>query len=106
MTIGTVVGSVTLAAADDRVTTAIIVSIAIVAFFGFLVVTALGGPRTRRGEVPHGFRPGPSDADLETRVLDRWIGLATISMVFMAVFLPVYWLREPTGRKTAMNTMR
>jgi mono/diheme cytochrome c family protein len=87
---------VPLAATDNRVTTAIIVSVAIVAFFGFLVVTALGGPRTRKGEVPQGFRPGPSDADLETRVLDRWIGLATISMVFMAVFLPVYWLREPT----------
>lgn len=87
---------VPLAQADNRITTAIIVSVAIVAFFGFLVVTALGGPRTRRGEVPQGFRPGPSDADLEQRVLDRWIGLATISMVFMAVFLPVYWLREPT----------
>ena len=97
MTIATTGDSlVPLAAADNRVTTAIIVSIAIVAFFGFLVVTALGGPRTRRGEVPQGFRPGPSDADLEQRVLDKWIVYATISMVFMAVFLPVYWLREPT----------
>ena len=65
-------------------------------FFGFLVVTAIGGPRTRRGEVPAGFRPGPSDADLETKVLDRWIQWATLSMMFMAIFLPVYWLREPT----------
>lgn len=96
MTIATGAGLIPLAATDNRVTTAIIVSVAIVAFFGFLVVTALGGPRTRRGEVPQGFRPGPADADLEQRVLDRWIGLATISMVFMAVFLPVYWLREPT----------
>lgn len=85
-----------LAATDNRVTTAIIVSVAIVAFFGFLVVTAIGGPRTRKGEIPAGFRPGPSDADLETRVLDRWIGQAMILMFFMAVFLPVYWLREPT----------
>lgn len=85
-----------LAAADDRVTTAIIVSVAIVAFFGFLVVTALGGPRTRRGEVPVGFRPGPSDSELERRVLDRWVAYGVISSVFMAVFLPVYWLREPT----------
>ena len=87
---------VPLAAADNRVTTAIIVSVAIVAFFGFLVVTALGGPRTRKGEVPSGFRPGPSDADLERKVLDRWVAYGTIATVFMAVFLPVYWLREPT----------
>lgn len=87
---------VTLAQVDDRVATAIIVSVAIVAFFGFLVVTALGGPRTRTGEVPAGFRPGPSDADLERRVLDRWIAYGTITTVFMAVFFPVYWLREPT----------
>jgi len=85
-----------LAAADNRVTTAIIVSVAILAFFGFLVVTAVGGPRTRKGEVPAGFRPGPADADLETRILDRWIQQATILMFFMAAFLPVYWLREPT----------
>jgi mono/diheme cytochrome c family protein len=85
-----------LAAADNRVTTAIIVSVAIVAFFGFLVVTAVGGPRTRKGEVPAGFRPGPADADLEGRVLTRWIGQAMIAMFFMAAFLPVYWLREPT----------
>jgi len=89
-----------LAAADNRVTTAIIASIAIVAFFGFLVITAVGGPRTRKGEIPPGFRPGPSDADLETRVLDRWVGLSMISMMFMAVFLPVYWLREPTRLTT------
>ena len=88
--------TIPLAAADNRVTTAIIVSVAILAFFGFLVVTALGGPRTRKGEVPAGFRPGPSDADLETRVLDRWIQQAMILMFFMAAFLPVYWLREPT----------
>lgn len=85
-----------LAATDNRVTTAIIASVAIVAFFGFLVVTAVGGPRKRRAEIPFGFRPGPSDAELETRTLDRWVGLAMISMIFMAVFLPVYWLREPT----------
>ena len=89
-----------LAAADNRVATAIIASVAIVAFFGFLVITAVGGPRTRRGEIPAGFRPGPSDAELETRVLDRWVGLAMIAMMFMAVFLPVYWLREPTRLAT------
>jgi mono/diheme cytochrome c family protein len=85
-----------LAATDNRVTTAIIASVAIVAFFGFLVITAVGGPRKRRAEIPFGFRPGPSDAELETRTLDRWVGLTMISMIFMAVFLPVYWLREPT----------
>jgi mono/diheme cytochrome c family protein len=87
---------VPLAQANTRVLTAIIVSVAIVAFFGFLVVTALGGPRRRRAEVPLGFRPGPSDAELERRVLDRWVGYGAIATVFMAVFLPVYWLREPT----------
>jgi mono/diheme cytochrome c family protein len=87
---------VPLAATDNRVTTAIIVSVAIVAFFGFLVVTAVGGPRRRKGEVPAGFRPGPSDTELERSVLDRYIGWGAVSIVFMAVFLPVYWLREPT----------
>jgi len=87
---------ITLAATDTRVTTTIIVSVAILAFFGFLVVTAIGGPRTRKGEVPAGFRPGPADSDLEGRVLDRWIAQSMIAMFFMAAFLPVYWLREPT----------
>jgi mono/diheme cytochrome c family protein len=85
-----------LAATDNRITTAIVVSVAIVGFFGFLVVTAVGGPRRRKGEVPAGFRPGPADAELERRLLDRYIGWGAVATMFMAIFLPVYWLREPT----------
>lgn len=95
-TLGTGGKLVLAQAGGNRVTTAVIVSVAIVLFFGFLVVTAVGGPRRRRAEVPPGFRPAPADQELERRILERYLGWGAIATIFMAVFLPVYWLREPT----------
>ena len=42
--------------------------------------------------VPIGFRPAPSDDELETNVLERWQGWGTLMMVFLALFLPLYFI--------------
>jgi mono/diheme cytochrome c family protein len=42
--------------------------------------------------VPVGFRPAPSDDELETNVLERWQGWGTLLMVFLALFLPIYFV--------------
>ena len=42
--------------------------------------------------VPVGFRPAPSDDELETNVLERWQGWGTLSLVFLALFLPLYFV--------------
>jgi mono/diheme cytochrome c family protein len=52
--------------------------------------------RRRRAKVPPGLRPGPSDEALERRVLERYLGWGAVITIFFAIFLPVYWLREPT----------
>lgn len=42
--------------------------------------------------VPIGFRPAPSDDELETNVLERWQGWGTLLVVFLALYLPIYFI--------------
>jgi len=42
--------------------------------------------------IPIGFRPAPSDDELETNVLERWQGWGTLLVVFLALYLPIYFI--------------
>lgn len=42
--------------------------------------------------IPIGFRPAPSDDELETNVMERWQGWGAIMLVFLALFLPLYFV--------------
>jgi mono/diheme cytochrome c family protein len=48
--------------------------------------------RRRKLSVPIGFRPAPSDDELETNVLERWQGWGLLLVLFLALFLPLYFL--------------
>jgi mono/diheme cytochrome c family protein len=71
--------------------------------------TSPSGTVTRRRErlpaVPIGLRPAPSDDELETNILERWQGLGLILTVFLALFLPAYWLffEEQRGTHAAIS---
>lgn len=91
-----------LAAANNRLLAAVIVSIAIIGFAIFLIITSFG-PRRRAADVPSALRPGPSDEELESRVLHRWMAWSVVSVTFMAVFLPAYWLNEPNRIDRKIN---
>jgi mono/diheme cytochrome c family protein len=86
-----------LFATNARVGTALVV-IGALAIFGFLLVaSAMGELRGRRTAlVPPGFRPGPSDEELEGVVWERVLIWASLTTVLIALWLPAYWLREPT----------
>lgn len=46
-------------------------------------------------DIPSGMRPGPSDADLETPLLQKLQGWGVLLVVFFVVWVPVTWLFEP-----------
>lgn len=48
--------------------------------------------RRKKLSVPIGFRPAPSDDELETNVLERWQGWGLLLLLFLALFLPLYFL--------------
>lgn len=83
-----------IAAASSRLIAGIIVSIAFIVFAIFVVVSVFG-PRKRTADVPVALRPGPSDEELEQKVLHRWMGWSIASVGLMAVMLPALWLNEP-----------
>ena len=48
--------------------------------------------RRKKLSVPIGFRPAPSDDELETNVLERWQGWGLLLLLFLALFLPLYFI--------------
>ena len=70
---------------------------------GIVFVLAAGGAlylRSRQKEqpldIPRGMRPGPSDAALETPLLQKLQGWGVVLVAFFVVFIPYTWLREPS----------
>ena len=61
--------------------------------------------RERLPAVPIGLRPAPSDDELETNILERWQGLGLVLTIFLALFLPAYWLffEEQRGTHAALT---
>ena len=49
----------------------------------------------RRGDIPLAMRPYHSDEELETTGLERAMSWAVALAMFIAVFIPLYWVVEP-----------
>jgi hypothetical protein len=79
--------------------TAGIVLLALGAIFVVAAGTALF-LRSRQHEqpldIPRGMRPGPSDAALETPLLQKLQGWGVVLVAFFVIFIPYNWLREPS----------
>jgi len=69
---------------------------------GALVLTAglalylRGRSKEQAADIPRGMRPGPSDAALETPLLQKLMGWSVVLVAFFAIWIPFTWLREPT----------
>jgi mono/diheme cytochrome c family protein len=53
------------------------------------------GPKTK-GDIPLAMRPYHSDAELETTGLERAMSWGVALSLFIAVFIPLYWVVEPS----------
>lgn len=53
------------------------------------------GPK-RHGDIPLSMRPYHSDEELETSAMERAMAWGVALAAFCALFLPLYWLIEPT----------
>jgi len=70
---------------------------------GALVLTAglalylRGRSKEQAADIPRGMRPGPSDAALETPLLQKLMGWSVVLVAFFAIWIPFTWLREPSS---------
>ncbi|MBW3576815.1 MAG: c-type cytochrome [Actinobacteria bacterium] len=79
----------------------IAVIVLLVALAGFAAAYFVVGPGRRRGprragDIPLSMRPYHSDDELESTGLERAMSWGVALTLFMAFFLPVYWVLEPT----------
>jgi len=83
-------------AIDAQAGTALVV-IGGLAIFGLLLLASSWNQpgRRRTAKVPWGARPGPSDEELEHRVLLNYLVWSFFAALIIALWIPAYWLREP-----------
>ncbi len=58
-------------------------------------VLVLRGRARRHAEIPNAMRPGPSDPDLETPLLQKLQGWGVVLVLFFVIWVPAVWLLEP-----------
>jgi plastocyanin len=86
----------------------VIAAVLTVALIVFTVLVGVPRFRRRRGgpDIPSGMRPGPADADLEKPTLERLQAWGILLIVIMAVWIPVYWLREAKANEQDLITLQ
>ena len=74
-----------------------IITLLVVGMLAVLILLLLNSRRGRRAieDIPPAMRPGYSDEELERRVLERYMAWGIVLTAFFAIFLPLYWIREP-----------
>jgi mono/diheme cytochrome c family protein len=82
--------------------------ILIVALVGFGVAYFVVGPGVRSGptrnaDIPLAMRPYHSDEELEGRAMERAMSWGVALAVFASLFIPLYWLIEPTRINNAVD---
>jgi cytochrome c553 len=98
-------GVTVLAASTVTVVGAVIASVILIGFVVYVIVNIHGG-RSEAGseiELAPNRKPYLDDEELETSKLDRTLRWALISLVIVAVGLPLYWLNEPSRLSGAVE---
>ena len=58
-------------------------------------VLVLRGRARQEADIPNAMRPGPSDPDLETPLLQKLQGWGVVLVLFFVIWMPAVWLFEP-----------
>ena len=78
---------------------AILIGVASGVALALAFVAAMTGARRPRRkpelDIPSAMKPGPSDPDLERPILEKLYAWGALVVLFMAIWVPVVWLREP-----------
>ncbi len=82
--------------------------ILIVALVGFAAAYFIVGPGRRSGpkrnaDIPLAMRPYHSDEELESGAMERAMSWGVALAVFASLFIPLYWLIEPTRINNAVD---
>jgi hypothetical protein len=73
---------------------------------GAAAISALRRPRRAPGpDIPPGMQPGPADADLEKPILEKLYAWGAVLILFMAIWVPVVWLKEPSVNESDQGTI-
>ena len=58
-------------------------------------ILVLRGRRREEADIPNAMRPGPSDPDLETPLLQKLQGWGVLLVLYFVIWVPAAWLFEP-----------
>jgi mono/diheme cytochrome c family protein len=81
----------------------ILIPTAILLLTGLVVGLSIARQRARTTGIPPSRRPGPTDEALEGPVLERFQAWGLVLTAFLAVVLPVLYLRAPVRQEQAAD---
>jgi mono/diheme cytochrome c family protein len=79
----------------------ILIPTAILLLTGLVVGLSIARQRARTTGIPPSRRPGPTDEALEGPILERFQAWGLVLTAFLAIILPVLYLREPVRQDQA-----
>jgi mono/diheme cytochrome c family protein len=97
----------TVVIADVQRTIGIVIAVVIIGAFAVAVITNMRKGRAEVGseiELAANRKPYMDDDELETKKLDRTLGLGLVVLAVIAIALPLYWLAEPGRQSGAVET--
>jgi len=100
----TVLASIVLAQVQRTI--GIVVAVLLILAFAVAVIANMRKGRREVGaeiELALNRQPGTPDEELETKRLDRTLGLGLATLAVIAVTLPLYWLAEPGRQEGAVE---
>jgi len=94
----------TLLLANAQKTIGYVIAVILLVAFAVAILVNIRRARPEIGseiELAPNRKPGMDDEELETKKLDRTLGLGLVALAAIALALPLYWLAEP-GRQEGM----
>src|SRR5204863_430919 len=74
----------------------IVIAVLVLFLGGLAFVTRVRRDTRPKPDIPPVMRPAPTDADLEKPHLEKLQGWALATIVFLAIWIPIVWLDEPS----------
>jgi mono/diheme cytochrome c family protein len=79
----------------------VLIAVAAVAGLALRQRTRESGP-----DIPDALRPGPSDAALETPLLQKLQGWSVVMLAFFVIWIPATWIFEPSTNLNQENELK
>ena len=102
---GTPIGGLAALSGGRLITVLLAATVLLVFVLGSAYLTLRRPRRPGTPDIPPAMKPGPSDAELEKPRLERMQAWGIVTVLAMAIWIPIVWLQEPAQNERDQRNM-